>query len=109
MAGGEYIHFGVLLKSAKGLASDSMLDGDLVLKGGTITVFNKHSDSINNIHNWTTAFIMYMDILLEKWPSKAKEDLKYMRNIRLASSRSSNNGWVIYDEQLRSKKLRYPS
>ena len=31
---GEYIHFGVLFKSAKELASDSMLDGDLVLKGG---------------------------------------------------------------------------
>jgi hypothetical protein len=29
---GEYIHFGVLLKSAKELAPDSMLDGDLVLK-----------------------------------------------------------------------------
>jgi hypothetical protein len=27
---GEYIHFRVLLKSAKELASDSMLDGDLV-------------------------------------------------------------------------------
>jgi hypothetical protein len=39
--------------------------------------------------------------LLEKWPSKAKEYLKNMHTIRLASSRSSNNGWVIYDEQLR--------
>ena len=50
-----------------------------------------------------------MDILLEKRPSKAKEYLKYMHNIRLASSRSSNNGWVIYDEQFRLKKVRYPS
>ena len=66
---GEYIHFGVLLKSAKELAPDSMLDGDLVLKVGTIIVVNKKSDYINNIHNWTTAFIIYMDILLEKWPS----------------------------------------
>ena len=49
-----------------------------------------------------------MDILLEKWPSKAKEYLKYMYNIRLASSMSSNNEWVIYDEQFRSKKVRYP-
>ena len=106
---GVYIHFGVPLKSAKELASDSMLDGDFVLKGGTITVVNKKSDSIINIHNWTAAFIIYMNILLEKWPSKAKEYLKYMHNIRLASSRSSNNGWVIYDEQLRSKRVCYPS
>ena len=106
---GVYIHFGVPLKSAKELASDSMLDGDFVLKGGTITVVNKKSDSIINIHNWTAAFIIYMNILLEKWPSKAKEYLKYMHNIRLASSRSSNNGWVIYDEQFRSKRVCYPS
>jgi hypothetical protein len=31
---GEYIHFGVPLNSATELASDTMLDGDLVLKGG---------------------------------------------------------------------------
>jgi hypothetical protein len=42
---GEYIHFGVLFKSAKELASDSMLDRDLVLKRGTITVVNKKSIS----------------------------------------------------------------
>ena len=42
-----------------------------------------------------------MDLLLENWATKAKEYLKYMRNIILASSRSSNNGWVIYDEQFR--------
>ena len=38
---GEYIHFGVLLKSAKELASDSMLDGDLVLKGGPLLLLTK--------------------------------------------------------------------
>ena len=48
---GEYTHFGVLLKSAKELASDSILDGNLVLKGGTITVVNKKSDYINKIYN----------------------------------------------------------
>ena len=76
-----------------------------MLKGGTITDVNKKSDSINNIHNWTTAFIIHMDILLKKWPSKAKEYLKCMHNIRLASARSSNNGWVIYDEQFSQKRF----
>jgi hypothetical protein len=62
-----------------------MSDGDLVLKrgGGTITVVS------NFIHNWTTAFILYMDILLKKWPSKAKEYLKYMHNIRLEGNNPS--------------------
>lgn len=105
---GEYIHFGLLLKTAKELAADPMLDGDLVLKGGTLTVINKKSDSIHNIHTWTNAFIIYMDILLDKWPGKAKEYLKYMHNIRLAATRNAN-GWVAYDEQFRLKKVRFPS
>lgn len=105
---GEYIHFGLLLKSAKELAVDPMLDGDLVLKGGTLTVINKKSDAIHNIHTWTTAFIIYMDILLERWPGKAREYLKYMHNIRLAATRNPQ-GWVAYDEQFRLKKVRFPS
>lgn len=106
---GEYVPFGVLLKSAKDLSTDSYVDGDLVLKGGMFTVVNKKIESIHNIHTWTTAFIIYMDILLEKWPSKARELLKYMQSIRLAASRSSNNGWSVYDEQFRLKKARFPS
>jgi hypothetical protein len=37
---GEFVQFGVLLKSAKELATDSLFDGDLVLKGGSLTVVN---------------------------------------------------------------------
>lgn len=33
---GEFVQFGVLLKSAKELATDSLFDGDLVLKGGLL-------------------------------------------------------------------------
>jgi hypothetical protein len=37
---GEFVQFGVLLKSAKELATDSLFDADLVLKGGCLTVVN---------------------------------------------------------------------
>jgi hypothetical protein len=37
---GEYTHFGVLLKSAKELASYSILDGNLVLSRQTIIKIN---------------------------------------------------------------------
>ena len=105
---GEYIHFGLLLKSAKELATDSYLDGDFVLKGGALTIVNKKPNSVNNIHSWTTAFMIFMDIMLEKWPFKAREYLKYMQSIRIAASRGCNNGWVAYDEQYRIKKTRLP-
>jgi hypothetical protein len=61
-----------------------------------------------NIESWTTAFVIYMDILLEKWPFRAREYLIYMQNIRLAASSCQNNGWLVYDEQYRLKKARFP-
>jgi hypothetical protein len=48
--------------------------------------------------------MIFMDIMLEKWPFKAQEYLKYMQCIRLATSRGYNNGWIAYDEQYRLKK-----
>jgi hypothetical protein len=105
---GEFVQFGVLLKSAKELATDSLFDGDLVLKGGSLTVVNKKPDTVPNIESWTTAFVIYMDILLEKWPFRAREYLIYMQNIRLAASSCQNNGWLVYDEQYRLKKARFP-
>ncbi|CAC5390830.1 unnamed protein product [Mytilus coruscus] len=95
---------GLLLKSAADLGSDSTLDGDFVLKGDALTVVNKKPDSLTNIEIWTSAFMIYMAILLEKWPMKAQEYLKYMQSIRLASSRGTNNGWAVYDDQYRLKK-----
>ena len=106
---GEYISLGILLKSAKELAMDSFLDGDFVVKGGALTVVNKKHDPLTNIETWTSAFMIYMSIMLEKWSSKAQEYLKYMQSIRLAVSRSFGNGWIVYDEQYRLKKARFPS
>ena len=69
---GEFIHLGLLLKSAAVLGSDSTLDGDFVLKGGALTVVKK-PESLNNIEIWTVAFRIYMAILSEK---KAFESLR---------------------------------
>ena len=43
----------------------------------------------------------------KKWPNKGQEYLKYMFNVRLASSRGSGTGWAAYDEQYRLRKARY--
>jgi hypothetical protein len=50
------------------LATAFYLDGDFVLKGGTLTVVNKKPGSINSIHSWSTDFMIFMDIMLEQWP-----------------------------------------
>jgi hypothetical protein len=49
-----------------------------------------------------------MGVMLEKWPNKGQEYLKYMFNVRLAASRGSGTGWAAYDEQYRLRKARYP-
>jgi hypothetical protein len=48
-----------------------------------------------------------MGVMLEKWPNKGQEYLKYMFNVHLADSRGSGTGWA-YDEQYRLRKARYP-
>ncbi|CAC5380011.1 unnamed protein product [Mytilus coruscus] len=60
------------------------------------------------MHVWTSAFIIFMDIMLEKWHNKGQEFLKYMYNVRLASSRGDGSGWDINDEHYRLRKARCP-
>jgi hypothetical protein len=36
---------------------------------------------ITNIHIWTSAFMIFMGVMLEKWPIKGQELLKYMHNV----------------------------
>jgi hypothetical protein len=98
---GEYIDMSPMLKSGKDLVYDSQLNGELAVKGGQLTVLQQKHNQIKNIHTWTSAFINFMSIMLEKWPGKAQVYLKYMHVIRLAASRVSNLGWVSYDEQFR--------
>jgi hypothetical protein len=41
-----------------------------------------------------------MSVMLEKWPNKGHEYLKYMFNVRFAASRGSGTGWAAYDAKL---------
>jgi hypothetical protein len=52
--------------------------------------------------------MIFMGVMLEKWPNKGQEYLKYMFNVRLAASRGSGTGWAAYDEKYRLRKARYP-
>jgi hypothetical protein len=38
--------------------------------------------------------MIFMGVMLEKWPNKDQEYLKYMFNVRLAASRGSGTGWA---------------
>ncbi|CAG2239286.1 unnamed protein product [Mytilus edulis] len=45
--------------------------------------------------------MIFMSVYIEKYSTRAQELLKYMRDIRLAATRSEN--WATYDEQFRLK------
>ena len=98
----------ILLKSAKDLVSDSQLNGDLTVKGDQLTLLQHKQNPITNIHVWTSSFMIFMGVMLEKWPSKGQELFKYMYNVRLAASRLSGVGCSVYDKQFRLRKVRFP-
>lgn len=105
---GEYIDLAIFLKSARDMATETELNGDIAIKGGQLTVLPQKRGSMTNVHVWTSAYIIFMDIMIQKWPNKAPDYLKYMHNIRLASSRGYGLGWTFYDEQFRMRKARHP-
>ena len=86
----------MLLKSAKELVSDPQYSGELTIKLTTCMCGLRPSLSI-----W--------GVMLEKWPNKEHENLKYMYNVRLAAERVSGTGWITYDEQFRLMKARFPT
>jgi hypothetical protein len=50
------------------------------------------------INKWITAYVIYMSVMLEKYRTRSQELLKYLKDIRLAATRSPT-GWYLYDEQ----------
>ena len=95
---GEFIDLNLFLKSAKDLVNEPSLEGELAIKGGIFTVVNQKKNYINNIHVWTSAFMIYASVKLEKFPNNGQEYLMYMQTVRMAASRGVNGGWVQYDE-----------
>ena len=108
---GDFIDFHLLLKSARELANEQGqgIEGDLAVKGGSLAVVNKTSNPIRNIHIWSSAFMVYASVMLEKWPSKGIEFFKYLHTVRMAASSGHPQGWVNYDEQYRLHKDLSPS
>jgi hypothetical protein len=55
--------------------------GNLAVKEGILSVVHNKSSPIRNIHVWTSAFMVYASVMLEKWPKKGLAFLKYMQTV----------------------------
>ena len=71
----------------------SLVNGQLVKKVNARKVTNKD--------DWTSAFIRYMAVYLDKNPTKTIALLRYLDNVHLAADKFGGLGWRDYDEQFR--------
>jgi hypothetical protein len=98
-----------MLKSNQTILNELSIVGNLAVKEGILSVVDEKNSSIRNIHAWTSAFMVYASAMLEKWPTKGLEFLKYIQTVRTAASRGCPGGWVLYVEQYRLRKTRFPA
>ncbi|CAC5359093.1 unnamed protein product [Mytilus coruscus] len=104
----EFIDLNILLKSTRDLVNEQNLGGELAVKGGVLSIVNQKRSPIKSIYVWTSAFMIYGSVMLEKWPNKGLEFFKYMQTVRMADSRGYSGGWIQYDEQFRLRKALSP-
>lgn len=101
---GQYVELAKLL-----INSNEPQKQTIVMVNGELQTSEKNSKKINNIEQWTDAFIIFCSIYLEAHPAKTLEILKYMNDVRLAASRSGNLGFKEYDQQFRLKMAKNPT
>ena len=97
---GQYINLSLLLK--KGGYSNALT---LVIgESGQIELKQKSARTVQNIGEWTDAFIIFAAILTKKNPEVAVELFQYMALIREAEARSQYTyAWRQYDENFRMR------
>ena len=79
-----------------------IVNGELSIQSGNLRT------KINNIEQWTSAFIIFISIYCSAHENRVQELLTYMSDVRLGAQRSSSLGWKPYDEQYRLRKARNP-
>ena len=104
---GKFIDISTLLKTEREAIND-LASGEIKIKNERMVIETTKPRNFIDIEDWTSAFITFMSVMLEKHPSKAQELLKYMTDIRLAAKRTDKLGWGSYDEQYRLRKQRDP-
>ena len=100
----KFIDFGILLKSAKELSNlvDQGTTWELYFKNGQFLVAPSRVTSTKlNIEQWSSAFIIFMAVFLERHPNRSQEILKNFQDVKIAASRSIT--WWKYDQQFQSK------
>ncbi|KAK3107096.1 hypothetical protein FSP39_007069 [Pinctada imbricata] len=95
IANGDYVDLATLV--SKPSDSDS-LSKQLKIEDGKLVLGPKsHVTKIDNIDQWTDAFLIYASIYSIANPPTANSLFKYMHTVRLGASRFGGSGWKNYD------------
>ena len=109
---GEYVDFATLLQKRETLDPDQVESGvalSVNQDGSIVWKRNKPKTQIVSINTWTSAFLVYSSIYLQRHPSRVQELLKYADIVRTAASRFGGWGWRSYDQQFRMRQQSQPS
>ena len=104
---GEFIELAHLLSKPIPLTDQSIhftvINGELVLKPKVPNV------NIQDIGQWTDAFIVFIYLYTTVHTDCTQWLLKYMQSVRLRANRFGGQGWKSDDEQFRLRKAQDPS
>jgi hypothetical protein len=80
-------------------------------KAGNFSVQQKAEKKLQNIFQWTSAFLCYMKVYLMGGNNKKNtfDMLDYVEDIRFAATKWGGYGWRTYDEQFRVLMSSCPS
>ena len=109
---GEYVDFADLLQKRETLDPDQIESGVALSvneNGAIVWKRNKPKHQIVSINTWSSAFLVYSSIYLQRHPSRVQELLKYADIVITAASRFGGWGWRSYDQQFRMRQQSQPS
>lgn len=105
----EYVDFPYLLEKSENMGHD---ENEFALSVGSNGQLqwqcSKPKRSINSVHQWTSAFLIYSAVFLGAHPKRTQELLKYAYLIRTAAARHEGWGWRSYDIQFRLRQQSQP-
>ncbi len=104
----KYVDFYHLLREHEGKPKTgkykTVMDDDL----GLVFQENDTRYEIRSPVTWSTAFLIFMSIFLEKHLTRAQQLLKYMHVVRQAAKDFPGFGWREYDRQFRLRQEKDP-
>ena len=103
---GDYINIALLLKGA--IELNEYCRGSMLYRVSEnrelVAGPRECRQKVQNIEQWTNAFLIYISVYLQNYPDRTHELLQYVYNIRECAARQGGFAFREYDEQFRLRQ-----